>query len=210
MIWYYFLLSLFLFVCCASPPEKPDKGVLTDHVYTNAYFDFSIEIPEGWVIHSEEEREKLSDAGKENLRESNPEMAAKIDSAEQDVLQLLSVFKFKVDATSEQFNPSLIIMSERLPDDLHDIKEQAYLGITKQQLQQTGLYQTYELQNMPVNIGGEDFALLRVSSKQRDVVTQEFFARVVNERYALIVILSYINADQRKELHTLLENFSFD
>jgi hypothetical protein len=204
----YFILCLFAIIGCSDSRETPDKGTVNARTYTNDYFDFSIEIPDGWVIQSDEEEAKLSEAASEKLHDANAQMAGKLDSVEQDVLQLLSIFKFQVN-TTEEFNPSFIVMSERLPKDIHNINEPAYLGITKQQLEQTGLYQTYEQQKMPVSLDGENFYMLRVSSKQRDVVTQEFYTKIKNGRYALIIILSYINEKQKQELHTLLERLSF-
>jgi hypothetical protein len=204
----YLFFILCAIISCNDNKEKPDKGSLIARTYSNAYFDFSMQIPEGWVIQSEEERTRLTEAGAEKLRDANAEMADRLDSVEQDVLPLLSIFKFKVNTTDE-FNPSFIVMSERLPEHIHNINEPAYLAITKQQLQQTGLYQTYEQQKMPVSVGGENFYMLRVSSKQRDVVTQEFYTRIKNGRYALIIIISYINDKQKEELHSLLGQLSF-
>jgi hypothetical protein len=201
-------LLIVLFAACDEKPDRPDTGTMNGRTYTNEFFNFTIDVPEKWIIHNEREKNDLNESGREELQEIDSSFQEKLESAEQRVLPLLSVFKYKIGST-EQFNPSFIVMSEKLPQDLAGMNEPAYLQITKAELEQTGLYQTFEQINLAVKVGGEDFYVLRVSSKQQDVVSQEFYTRFVNG-YALIMILSYVDAKQKEELKTILSNVSFD
>lgn len=201
-------LFIILLVACNEKPDRPDMGRVEDRTYNNEFFGFTIDVPEEWIVHNDREKNNLAESGREDLQEMDSSLAEKLESVEESVLPLLSVFKYKVGSTDE-FNPSFIVMSEKLPADLSGMNEPAYLQITKGELEQTGLYQTFEQVKLPVNVGGEDFYLLRVSSKQKDVVNQEFYTKFI-DGYALIIILSYVEAEQKKELENILKGVSFD
>lgn len=203
-----YFIPLLIVAACTQTPSSPDEGKIDGRIYRNEYYGLSLEIPEPWIIHNEKEKASLSEAGKDQLEEVDSTLARKVDSAQEKVLQLLSVFQNKV-GSSDDFNPSFIVMSERLPGELEAMNEPAYLQVTKKQLEQTGLYQTFEQLTEPVAIDGENFFMLRVSSRQRDVVNQEFYARIKNG-YALIIILSYTDATQKENLHELLRSINFD
>ena len=199
------VLIFLLALSSCNQQETPDRGQLKGRLYTNNYFEFSIDVPQGWIIHNHQQQEQLNDSTTEHLRQMDPELGEKLASAEENVLSLLSVFKYPVGST-EKFNPSFIVMSEKLPAKLNEL---AYLALTKKQLEDTGLYQTFEIQNMPVNIGGEDFYMLRVSSRQRDVVTQEFYAKTF-KTHVLFFILSYTTSAEKKECAAVLDAVTFD
>lgn len=201
-------LLIVLLAACGEKPARPDTGKVNGRTYTNEFFDFRIDVPDEWIIHNDREKNDLTDSGREELREIDSSFKEKLESVEQDVVPLLSVFKYKIGST-EEFNPSFIAMSEKLPANLAGMNEPAYLQITKAELEQTGLYQTFEQIRVPVQVGGEDFYMLRVSSNQKDIVNQEFYTRF-HDGYALIIILSYVQAEQKKELETLLNGISFD
>ncbi len=201
-------LLLVLATACDEKPDRPDEGQLNGRVYANKFFDLTVDIPDQWIIHDDREKNDLTESGREELQDIDSSFAGKLESAEQDLLPLLSVFRYEVGST-EEFNPSFIMMSEKLPADVPGMNEPAYLQITKNELEQTGLYQTFEQMKLPVKIDGEDFYMLRVSSNRQSLINQEFYTKF-KDGYALIIILSYADGRQKKELEVILNNISFD
>ena len=94
------------FAICASqesaiPPAAQEQivdsvhpGSIADHIYTNAYFGFSLEVPEGWKVASNEALRSLSERNKQFLAQMP---------------------KMKRYATNDEVDSPLLIMGLRQP-----------------------------------------------------------------------------------------------
>jgi hypothetical protein len=201
----YFLL--FAFGCKEKENRVPDSGVVSSDRYSNKFFGFSIAVPEEWDVQTKDQTKIIQDAGKEEIRSSNKELAAEIDSLEDGIQQLLTVFKYEVD-TATIFNPSLVIMSEKLPQVASSFDERSYLALTRSQLSSTGLYETIDDQIITQNIGGREFFILKVTASKEQQITQEFYTSLT-KGYALILIISYSGKEERNELKKIVSSLKF-
>lgn len=192
---------------CSDPSARPDFGTYSNNEYTNKFFDLQFEIPKGWVVHQALGAQAIEDQVKNRLDSTNQPLGARLDSV-QNVITHLSIFRHKIGSVKE-FNPSLILMSEKLPPKGKKINERVYLALTQKQLLSTGQYQIFENDQTRTQIGGEDFFMLRATSRNDSTsITQEFYVRIM-EGYALLFILSYDTNTQQKELQELLAGVNF-
>lgn len=181
--------------CSREKPHNPDSGTIEDGFYTNAFFGFDLSIPEKWVVQNFKQSQ--------NQEEVHFQPA---DSLEKQIVNLLTLFKYHP-ASTEEFNPSFIIMAERLPTRVSTMDEISYLTLTQQQLQKTGLYQPFDTYGTKVKLGNAEFYSMKVSSQSDKPVHQEFFTRI-KDGYALVFITSYVNAEQKAELDTILKSIT--
>ncbi|MBT1703092.1 hypothetical protein [Chryseosolibacter indicus] len=181
MRWVLCSLVFVLSNCKNEKLNFVDKGVIEDGFYSNKFFNFSLSIPEQWVVQ-------------------NFDTATNADTATSQVITLLTISKYHPAAT-EDFNPSFNVIAERLSKKISAIDEKSYLQLTLQQLQKTGLYKSFDGNGTIVKLGAREFYSMKVVSKQS--ITQEFFVSTLND-HMLVFITSYENDQQKSELDAVL------
>lgn len=203
------LICLLLCISCAQKESKPDKGKVTDNVYENEFFGVQVTIPIAWVVQNAEQIRDLTENSKSIVQHANPEMAAKVDSIQDKIIQMLTVFQYPVEDTST-FNPSFVMMAEKLPTKLL-MDEKVYIKLTIEQLKRTGLYQSIDPNGKKINLGGRDFFTLSVTStwKGEKDLTQDFYVSVMRG-YAVVIITSYTARQQQDQLIDILRSLKFD
>jgi len=100
-----FLLSLFL-ANCSYFGKKIDYGEVKDDVYSNAFFNFSMNIPNGWVLS----KELMDEINKTVFVDDNKEM----NVLNKNTTYLLTVFLSEFIPENNTFNPCLEIAAINL------------------------------------------------------------------------------------------------
>src|ERR1044072_1323501 len=112
-----FIWIALLAIACNPNAEKKkilDYGKIENAVYTNAYFGVSLTIPEKWSVQSQQQTDAIVKEGNDLIKSSNEALGEQLDLAAQKSVYLLTVFEHEV-GTVEYFNPSFMLMAEKLP-----------------------------------------------------------------------------------------------
>jgi len=161
-----------------------------------------------WEVQNREQIDQLFKYGKEKVSETNEELASEMDLSQQQVVDLLSVFKYNV-GTNEDFNNSFILMAEKIPAADAFLNGQQYLHHAAVMLRETEQYRTVRSEPVKTTVGGKDFYSIDAVINNEDVDVRQDFIATVMKGYALCFVLTYNNEDQRAELEKVLTTVSF-
>ena len=203
------LILLLTLACSKKESEKIDLGIVENAVYTNKYFNFSLDLSNNWQVQENQTIQMMRERGKELLSGDDKNMQAALDLGDLSTVDLLLASKFPIGA-EVAFNPNIAIVAEKIDLTAGVVSGQEYLESVAEilkgsriQTQFDGIYDT-------TNLGGVDFANIRVTMTYMDKsVSQEYFASVI-KGYALSVIISFTDENQYSALMDLLRTLKFN
>ena len=94
-----------------EPELRPDSGSISGNVYTNDYFGFSYEFPEGWTPASPESQRVVQERGVALLGDASPRVKALIEAGVERVYSLLHVSQYPIGKPVE-FNSNILLVAE--------------------------------------------------------------------------------------------------
>jgi len=193
---------------CKQQPKDFDYGKIEKGVYTNNYFDFEIPVPANWAVQNKEQVQQLQKTGEEVISGSNKELGAKIRAADVRTAMLLTVFKNKTDAVTDKFNSSFIILSENLGG-MPIKKGSDYLAHSKEIMQQSSMPYQFAPNYASEKIGNREFDRMDVSLGGQTGNVQQSYYSTINNNFALSIIISYGDNEQKAELKDIINKIKF-
>ena len=210
--WIGAILILSLFYSCASKskPDTFDYGSVNDNVYKNSFFKCNITLPKDWVVQSKEQTELLANVGKNLVAGEDKKLESIIKASEVNTANLLSVFQYELGA-AVKYNPNIMIIAENVKNVPGIKKGSDYLFQARNLMKQSQFQYDYL---------SEDFEEKTINSKKfykMDAhmgymgleIKQIYFSTIINE-FSFIVIVSYINDDQKKILLESINSLTFE
>ena len=211
------LLLAFSFAGCSTTSTKEvakDKvislGKNQGNVYTNDFFNMTINIPEKWVVATDEEKNALINKGAEIVAGDDKSKAKQIDLA-----KLRTVYLLVISAKGMQVqavdNPNFMVIAEKLSFFQGVKNGSGYLGEVKKQLKTLSSTLPYNLDKevYTEKVGGKDFSVLEATIKSGNVkLTQKYYACVLNG-YALSFITTSYEDAGAKSLDGVLKSVTF-
>ena len=204
----FFTVVLSITGACKQHPKSFDYGKIDNGVYTNNYFDFEIPVPRDWAVQNKEQVEQLQKTGEELVSEGNKELGAKIKAADVRTAILLTVFKNKTDSVTEKFNSSFIILSENLGG-MPIKKGSEYLSHSKEIMQQSNMSYQFAPSYATEKIGNRDFDRMDVSLGGQSPNVHQSYYSLIDRDFALSVIISYEDEEQKAELKKIINKIKF-
>lgn len=210
--WLFFLLAMILISCNDSNkiPENFDYGKVENGVYKNNFFDFDLPIPADWHVESKEQMAQIGEEGRKIVAEHNKELAEKIKADEISSATLLSVFKYRDDTVTGQFNPSFGMIAENLGKVSGVRNGKDYLEKVKALMEKSGIPYHFAPDFTTEKLGNKDFTLMELTAKYKgDVDVNQLYYCCVEKKFAISLIASFGNDEQKKELLRILSNIHF-
>jgi hypothetical protein len=206
---FVFSLLLFAWVRCKEAEKNFDYGKIENGVYTNDYFDFNIPVPQNWDVRNDEQVQQLQKKGSGLISGNNKELEAKIDQADVNTVVLLTVFKNKEDTTAVKFNPSFILLCENLQGSPDIKKGKDYLDHAKYLMQQSKMPYQFTPEYFTEKVGNKEFDRMdAVLDGQMGGIQQSYYS-IIDKGYALSIIISFVDADQKIELKGIINKIKF-
>ena len=172
---FFFAVVLLTVAGCKQQPKNFDYGKIEKGVYTNNYFDFEIPVPANWSVQNKEQVQQLQKTGEDLVSGGDQELKAKIKAANVKTAMLLTVFKNKTNAVTDNFNSSFIILSENLGG-MPIKKGSEYLARTKEILQRSNMSYQFAPDYSTEKIGNRDFDRMDASlDGQPEKVQQSYY-----------------------------------
>jgi len=204
----FFLAVLLLAIAaCKQQPKNFDYGKIENGVYTNNYFDFEIPVPPNWAVQNKEQVQELQKTGQELVSGDNKELGAKIKAADIRTAMLLTVFKNGTEVVTERFNSSFIILSENLGG-MPIRKGSDYLAHAKGIMQQSNMSYQFAPGYSTEKVGNREFDRMDVSLPGQPDVQQSYYS-VIDRDFALSIIISYADDEQKAELKNIINKIKF-
>ena len=210
--WLFFLFAIILFSCNDSRkiPENFDYGKVENGIYKNNFFDFELPIPGNWNVQSKEQMDKINEEGRNIIGEHNKELSEQIKASEVNSATLLSVFKYRDDTITGQFNPSFGMVAENLGRFSGMNTGKDYLEKAKALMEKSGITYHFAPELTTEKLGNKDFTLMALTGRYKgDIDVNQLYYCCVEKRFAISLIVSYGDDEQKGELLKILSNIHF-
>jgi len=191
---YPFLIAIILLLCFVVPvsnaqqPSTPDDGSVTDGVYTNRFFGFSVTYPKDWVVHGEATNIRLKEIGKERAASTGAMSAASSEVVLKNTYQLLTTFQYPLGAAVE-VNPSFMLVAERVSHAPGIVTGRDYLLHVRPLMIKTGLVPVND-EPAELTIAGRKFFRQDSRMQMNGVSVEQTIIITVSKGFAIAFILS--------------------
>lgn len=186
----------------AASNEVPDEilGTISKSRYTNRFFDFSIEIPESWIIYTDEEVKLLQGVGIEALSDQDQKKAKALrDLVAKEVL----VFSASSRLPTIDRLGNLGIGVVKQPSSAIDAKTVAQ--VTRDFFIKNHGYLIVE-DIRTLNINGKTFATFTVKREFGQQILHQKFYCTMSKSFSAQFVISYSDNDSLKEIEALVLN----
>lgn len=205
-------LTVFLFSCNKhTKPANFDYGTVENNVYTNNYFDFTMNLPVNWDILSQSQTEQLQQNGMKSAAGTNKELKKVIKASSVSTASLLSIFKYiNMDTTKIDFNPSIIVVAERINQTPALNSAEQYLIQTSKLLKRSTLIiDSIDNQIYNHKISDKRFSELKlVQEGEHNKVHQDYYCVIIKD-FAVSFIITYTNDIDKQELTGIINSIHF-
>ncbi|MBZ9632926.1 hypothetical protein [Clostridium sp. FP1] len=185
-------------------------GKTEGNVYTNDFFKMNINIPDKWIVATDEEKTEVLKLGKEVISKDDKSKAKELDLSELRTVYLLMTSQkgLKVQSTA---NPNFIVIAEKLSF-FQGVNDGAnYLGAVKKQLKTVASTMPYKFDKeiYTEKVGRKNFSVLEATIETGTIkMTQKYYACVLNG-YALSFISTYTDDVGAKSLDGVIKSVTF-
>jgi len=202
------VLCLVAMMACRHSSKIPDDfdyGKIENGVYNNNYFQFKIPVPENWAIQTREQVYQLQNQNGETSPANSSELRSTIKAADVQATILLTVLKNKPENSLNEFNPSFIILAENLVGSTSMKTGQDYLDHAKAIMKQSNLDYQFAPDYYSEKIGNRKFDAMNITL---DSVQRTYYS-MINRNFALSLIISSRDDQQKQELKNVINKIRF-
>ena len=206
------VLGMCLILVGCNKTQEPENeigyGEFSEGVYTNSYFNMSIDVPENWAVQSQAAQKELLELGGDLLSGDDQNLKNALSVAQQRIVNMFAFFKFEAGAPVE-FNPNIIMIAEKVSDFPGVKTGNDYLFHTKQQLEAGQIGYEFPNEIYSKDISGVLFHVMPMQTTVgKAIIYQEYYAAKIND-YALTFVLSYSTDIEQDELNTIVGTLKF-
>jgi len=207
---FFVLLSLVLLSSCSDNSTPiPSDGNFNRSVYENSFFQFEIELPDGWYIASKEMMDAVTGAGSEEAVGDDKNEKADFKAAQKKFYNLFQVFRSQPGAPAETYNNNISCVAEIVSHLPGITSGKDYIYHLKKLLQSGRVSIIFDKDIPKLNFGGNDFYRLNTSiSLTGYKIHQEYFVTLING-YILAFITNYSGSEQHGTIDNCINSLHF-
>jgi len=202
-----FITAFALTACNKTTPiveeEGFDYGKVVNNKYSNRFFNIEMDVPAGWNVQDQEQREALMKQGQEAVAGDNAIMKAKLKASEVNSANLLTVYQHEVGAAVD-YNANFMLVAENLKN-FPSIKSGGqYLDNAKKLIKNSpaNISQMDDSYTKKV-INGIEFYTMNVTMNVQNIPIHQMYMATVKDGFALGFIYSYMTKEQKTDLENV-------
>lgn len=214
---YYSLKSVLIIIVAVSiwacqkkegKPENFDFGSVENCTYSNAFFHFTVKLPESWNILPRRQAEEQQAKGMEIATGSNKNM--NIESYKISTANLFSVYQYPFESATG-FNASLISVAEKVSQTPSIKTSKDYLEKSRKVLMQAPIsFDSIDRHIQSEDISGRPFSKMDVVINGDSSKIFQTYYCLLDKGFAVCFILSYINLEQQQTLSNSMRSINFE
>ena len=189
------LIAIVMLSCLAAPVSNaqqastPDDGGVSNGVYSNKFFGFSVTYPKDWVVHGDATNIRLKELGKERATTTGAMSAASSEIVLKNTYQLLTTFQYPMGAPNVEVNPSFMLVAENVSHAPGIVNGRDYLLHVRPMMIKTGVV---PVQDEPTELllSGRKFFRQDSRMQVNGMAIQQAIIITVSNGYGLAFILS--------------------
>lgn len=210
---YFFLVAIVLLLCFVVPVSKaqqaaaPDDGSVTNGVYSNRFFGFSVAYPKDWVVHGEATNTRLKEIGKERAASTGAMSAASSEVLLNNTYQLLTTFQYPMGAAVEM-NPGFMLVAERVSHAPAIVTGRDYLLHVRPLMIKTGVM---PINDVPIELtlAGRKFFRQDSRAQLSGASIEQSIIITIDKGFALAFILSGKDRSSIDEMFDAVKTLKF-
>lgn len=202
------IISSFISCTNSSIPSHFDYGQVTENVYSNSFFNLKMNIPESWVVQSEEQKAAILSLGKDLMEQKNSDLKDIIEVSEVNSAYLLMVFEDEVGASLE-YNSNFLLVAENLQLNPGIKSGEGYLFHTKKMFKQANLGYSFKGDFQQEMINNQEFYSMKLSQDYLGQSIQQTYYSTISNGFALTLIVSFLSPEQEVELDNVVQSITF-
>lgn len=202
-----FLICFFLIDQCNGQSENFDYGTIKDNKYSNAFFKFTMDVPAGWEVQSEQKIKEFRDKGIELISGDDEKLKKAIDASTIVNATMLVVIKMdSIPGYKSNLNIGAVNIKQ-----YPEIKTgYDYLQITKKFLSQGSLvYKDFKNSTVKKSYAGADFYTMECTYIWKSYEVHQTSYSTTKNGFALLFTISYVKDNQKDELEKALQSINF-
>ncbi len=204
------LISIVLLVSFVASGQSvsPDDGHVTNGVYHNNYFGFSVKYPQGWVVHGDATNTHLREIGKERATSTGALSAASTEVILKNTYQLLTTFQYPLGTPDVDLNPAFMVVAENVSHAPGIVTGRDYLLNTRALMIKTGVVPVQD-EPLELTLAGRKFFRQDAIIEMKGVTVRQAILISVNKGFALAFILSGRDAQAIDEMVSSFNTIKF-
>ncbi|MCK4541702.1 MAG: hypothetical protein KAU17_05650 [Spirochaetales bacterium] len=204
------LLLLILFSCVSTSKATIEFGNFESGVYRNNFFNLTVKIPDSWYVVDDKSRIELMKEGIKLIAGDNDSLKAVFNAADLENLNLLTASEYPTGAPVS-FNPSFIIMAEKVEHLPGIVKGKDYHFHTKKLIESSAVSVSYSNEIYEVQLcRGHTFDVMELEINIGKIkILQKQYAAIING-YALLFGLTYSNEMELGKLNNIIQTIELD
>lgn len=202
------LISFALLAACNNSSVKPineeegfDYGRIRNEKYINTFFNLEMNVPKDWHPQNKEEIKELTNEGRKIVAAGNENTEARIKASEISTASLLVVFKYDEEDDVMDYNANFMLVAENVKTSTAIRTGEQYLNHAKKLIMGSALSITEidkEFEKRTIN--GIDFYQMNMTVDIQGIPVHQTYLVTVENNFALSLIYSYLNDEQKNEL----------
>ena len=203
------VLTLLFIGCSKKAGDEIDFGTLSNSVYRNEYFGFSVTLPKDWSVQDQQAQRRLMKKGVQLVAGDDRNLKAMVKTSELQTVNLFAVFEHPV-GSPVAYNPSIMAMAE-IVRELPGIKRgKDYLFQARQLLEAGQIQVSFPKDYYSERLGGMEFDVMESEISVRGkTIKQKYYANI-QKGYALCFIISFTSDDEAASLQKILNSITFN
>jgi hypothetical protein len=166
-------------------------------------------VPQGWVIQSDEQKERMQKMGKDLIAGNDENLKAVLDAKEVRSADLFVASEHKIGAPVD-FNPNISLSAENMSGMPGISSGKDYLFHAKKILQQSQVkYSKISEEFEAVEINGKTFHRMDMELiLMKTTIKQSFYSAIING-FSFSIIISYKTTEQQELLMKSVNSLTF-
>lgn len=193
----------------AEEGESKFSQKTADGVYENAYFDFTITLPDGWFAQDYEGAQALSDQGGKIVAGDDENLQAVMETAEENSVNLFGFFEHPVGAPVP-INPNVLGVAENVKFMPGITKGSDYLFHAKSLMAQGALDYKFDDKIGVKNIDGIEFDVMDSILTMNGMQIRQRYYAAIYKRYAVCFVTTYTNDENLKQVSDVIDSIKLD
>lgn len=202
------MLMLLLSGCSRKANEEIDYGTVSNSVYKNQYFGFSVTLPKDWSLQDQKGQQRLMKKGTQLMTGDDDTLKAIVKASELQTVNLFAAFQHPL-GTPVAFNPSILSIAE-MTRELPGIKRgKDYFYQAKKILESSALRPTFPKDYYTENVGGREFDVMELEMTIMGKVVKQKLYCAIQKGYALCFVATFMNDEEKALLQNVLNTAVF-
>ncbi|MHA3787196.1 hypothetical protein ACX0HA_03230 [Flavobacterium hauense] len=207
-------IAFFILAGCNKYEDRPvavkeiegfDYGRVRNNTYTNTFFNVKMDVPKGWQVQDEKQKEELMQQGRDAALTDDTKKNAAIKASEITTANLFTAFAHEPNTVP--FNHNLIMIAENVGQYSFAVTPEVYLNKLNKGLS-SGTMNIVQIDNSfrKKTLNGMDFYQMNLVTYLEDMRISQTYLITIEKGFAFGFIYTYADDAQKSEIEKAINS----